>query len=164
MTARSANTDDIAHLDIMQEGFETCLNVSTNRLIETSSVYRKHEQPKKHEYEQHITKVEHGVFSSLFSHATTSGSGREVTTFTKSWLADICFSEKATSLYPVVMGWLKCQLSFLHSEYRACAFKAADPPFTILSMDQTSLQHNPRDGCTLTNICEPFDLLYNIAA
>ena len=69
-------------------------------------------------------------------------------------------SQKKQHSYPVVMGWLKCRLSFLHSVHRSCAFKAADPPFTILSMDQTSLQHNPRDGCTLTNICEPFDLLY----
>ena len=95
VTTRSANTDDVAHLDIHARGL---WNMSHTRcifrcnsflpervhqpLIETSqSVYRSHEQAKKWEYEQHITKAAWTWSIHPLVLSSTSGSGREVTTF-----------------------------------------------------------------------------------
>ena len=107
VTTRSANTDDVAHLDIHARGF---WNMSHTRcifrysiflpervhqpLIETSSVYRSHEQAKKQEYEQHITKAAWTWNIHPLVLSSTSGSGREVTTFTNLCLAGIFYLRK----------------------------------------------------------------------
>ena len=62
MNARSANTGDGILLDICARGFT---KTSSNRLTDTSCVYKRHEQAKKREYGQHIREVEHGVFTPL---------------------------------------------------------------------------------------------------
>ena len=94
VTTRSANTDDVAHLDIHARGFWNMSHTGCifryssflpervhQPLIETSSVYRSHEQAKKQEYEQHITKAAWTWSIHPLALSSTSGSGREVTTF-----------------------------------------------------------------------------------
>ncbi|MCG8626248.1 MAG: hypothetical protein MJE68_30150, partial [Proteobacteria bacterium] len=121
MTARSANTEDGARVDIRARGFWNASqdaffdvrvfypNASSNRSTDPSSVYRRHEQAKKREYGQRIREVERGVFTPLVL-STTGGMGREATTFYKR-LADM-IAQKRQHVYPAVMGWLRCRLSF----------------------------------------------------
>ena len=96
LSARSANTDDHARLDIRARGFWNDAffdvrvfysNASSNRSTVISSVYRKHEQAKKREYGQRVRDVEHGVFRPLVF-STNGGMGKEATTFYKR-LADM---------------------------------------------------------------------------
>ena len=107
VTTRSANTDDVAHLDIHARGLWNmshtrcifrCNSFPPERvhqpLIETSSVYRSHEQAKKQEYEQHITKAAWTWNIHPLVLSSTSGSGREVTTFTNLCLAGIFYLRK----------------------------------------------------------------------
>ena len=120
MTVRSANTNDGTRVDIRARGFWNVSqdaffdvrvfypNASSNRSPD-SSVYRRHEQAKKREYGQRIREVERGVFTPLVL-STTGGMGREATTFYK-LLADM-IAQKRQHPYPVVMGWLRCRLSF----------------------------------------------------
>ena len=84
-------------------------NASSNRSPDSSPVYRRHEQAKKREQGQRIREVECGVFTPLVL-STTGGMGREATTFYKC-LADM-IAQKRQHPYPVVMGWLRCPLSF----------------------------------------------------
>ena len=121
MTARSANTNDGARVDIRARGFWNVSqdaffdvrvfypNASSNRSTDSSSVYRRHEQAKKREYGQRIREVERDVFTPLVL-STTGGMGREATTFYKR-LADM-IAQKRQHPYPAVMGWLRCRLSF----------------------------------------------------
>ena len=120
MTVRFANTNDGARVDIRTRGF---WNVSQDAFFDVrvfypnassncspdSSVYRRHEQAKKREYGLRITEVERGVFTPLVL-SITGGMGREATTFYKR-LADM-IAQKRQHPYPVVMGWLRCRLSF----------------------------------------------------
>ena len=75
----------------------------------TTAAYRKHELAKKREYAQRVREVEHGVFTPLVL-STTGGMGREAETFYKR-LAD-GISRKERKEYSVVMGWIRCRLSF----------------------------------------------------
>ena len=75
----------------------------------TTAAYRKHEAAKKREYAQRVREVEHGVFTPLVLSAT-GGMGREAATFYKR-LAD-GISRKEGKEYSVVMGWIRCRLSF----------------------------------------------------
>ena len=74
-----------------------------------SSAFKKHEDSKKQAYGQCIREIEHGVFTPLVF-STTGGIGREATTFYKR-LADL-ISCKRDKPYSVIMGWLRCKLSF----------------------------------------------------
>ena len=123
---RSANTEPNARLDIRARGFWNTgqdaffdvrvfhPNASSNRSMTTNAAYRKHESTKKREYVQRVREVEHGVFTPLVF-STTGGLGHEPTTFYKR-LAD-GLSRKEQKQYSVVMGWIRCRLSFaiLHS-------------------------------------------------
>ena len=75
----------------------------------TTATYRKHESIKKREYTHRVCEVEHGVFTPLVL-STTGGMGREAATFYKR-LADR-ISTKEQKQYSVVMGWIRCRLSF----------------------------------------------------
>ena len=87
MTAHSANIEDGAHVDNRARGFWNMSqdaffyvgvfypNASSNSSTDLCSVYRKHEQAKKHEYGQWIREVERGVFTPLVL-STTGGMGR----------------------------------------------------------------------------------------
>ena len=120
---RTANTEPNARLDIRfwntgQDAFFDVRvfypNASSNRSMTTTAAYRKHESAKKREYAQRVREVEHGVFTPLVLSAT-GGMGREAVTFYKR-LAD-GISRKERKEYSVVMGWIRCRLSFaiLHS-------------------------------------------------
>ena len=69
MSARSANTNDGAQVDICDRGFRNTLQdaffvarVFHPNASDTSSAYRRHEQlKKKYEYGQRIREIEHGV-------------------------------------------------------------------------------------------------------
>ena len=120
-THRSANTDPNARLDIRARGFWSTgqdaffdvrvfhPNAPSNCSMTTTAAYRKHETIKKREYAQRVQEVEHGVFTPLVL-STTGGMGREATTFYKR-LAD-GISRKEQKQYSVVMGWIRCRLSF----------------------------------------------------
>ena len=98
-TARSANTDDGARVDVCARGFWNLSqdaffdvrvfssNTSSNCSTDLSSVYRRHEQVKKRECGLGIKEVGHDMFTPL-ALSTTGGMGREVTTFYKR-LADM---------------------------------------------------------------------------
>ena len=73
-----------------------------------ASIYN-YESMKKREYAQRVHEVEHGVFTPLVL-STTGGMGREAATFYKR-LAD-GISRKEQKQYSVVMGWIRCRLSF----------------------------------------------------
>ena len=104
MTARSANTDDSARVDIRAKGFWNGSkdaffyvrvfypNASTNRSNDLLSVNRRHEQAKKREYGQQIRDVERGVFTPLVL-SSTGGMGNEATRFYKR-LADMIARKK----------------------------------------------------------------------
>ena len=121
LSLRSANSSDAARLDIRARGFWNASqdaffdvrvfypNAASNRSSTTTSAYRKHEQAKKREYGQRVREVEHGVFTPLVF-STTGGMGQEATVFYKR-LADM-ISQKRQHPYSVVMGWLRCRLSF----------------------------------------------------
>ena len=117
----TANTDANAHLDIRGRGFWNTgqdaffdvrvfhPNASCNRSMTTAAAYRKHETAKKREYAQRVREVEHGVFTPLVLSAT-GGMAREATAFHKR-LADE-LSWKQDKQYSIVMGWIRCRLSF----------------------------------------------------
>jgi len=118
LSARSANTDDNARLDIRARGFWNnhqdaffdvrvfYPNAPSNR---SSDAYRRHEMAKKREYGQRVREVEHGVFTPLVL-STNGGMGKEAATFYRR-LADL-IAQKRQHPYSRVMGWLRCRLSF----------------------------------------------------
>ena len=122
MITRTANSDEGTRLDIRARGFWKRAqdaffdvkvfypNASSNRSSEPSSAYRRHERAKKREYGQRVREIERGVFTPLVL-STTGGMGREATTFYKR-LADMIASKRQHS-YSVVMGWLRCRISFV---------------------------------------------------
>ncbi len=74
-----------------------------------ADIHKQHEAAKKREYNQRVLNVEHGVFTPLVF-STTGSIGKEGTTFYKR-LADM-LSRKQEKPYSVVMGWMRCRLSF----------------------------------------------------
>ena len=120
-THRSANTDPNARLDIRARDFWNTgqdaffdvrvfhPNASSNRAPTMAAAYRKHETTKKREYAERVREVERAVFTPLVL-STTGGMGREAATFYKR-LAD-GISRKEGKQYSVIMGWIRCRLSF----------------------------------------------------
>ncbi|KAL5489466.1 hypothetical protein EMCRGX_G018560 [Ephydatia muelleri] len=118
---RTANTDAEARADIRARGFWSKgqdayfdvrvfhPNASSYVSKPLSALFRTHEQAKKREYGQRIRDVEHGVFTPLVF-STSGAMGREATTFYKR-LADL-LSDKQDKAYSLIMGWLRCRLSF----------------------------------------------------
>ena len=90
-TARSANTDDNARLDIRARGF---WNNSQDAFFDvrvfypnapssrSTDAYKRHEQAKKREYGQRVREIECGVFTPL-AFSTNGGMGKEAKTFYK---------------------------------------------------------------------------------
>ena len=118
---RSAIVGAEARLDIKARGFWNLAqdayfdvrvfhpNAPCYRSRDLASVCKQHESAKNREYNQRIQNVMHGVFTPLVF-TTTGSMGREGTTFYKH-LADM-LSHKQEKPYSVVMGWLRCRLSF----------------------------------------------------
>ena len=93
LSYRSAITEDGARLDVAMYGFWVgrfekafvdvrVFNPSahSNRHFSLSSVYRKHEQEKRRQYDQRVREVEQATFTPLVL-STTGGMGRGATTF-----------------------------------------------------------------------------------
>ena len=111
-------------MDIRASGFWRCLHhrtffdvrvfnsfAASNRSTTLAATFRRHEAEN---YEERIREVEHGSFIPLVF-SSSGGMGKAVTT-TYKHLAQL-LSEKWSSPYSVVMGWLRCSLGFslLHS-------------------------------------------------
>ena len=122
MSHRSAITDPGARLDIAVYGFwgsrfeKAFLDVRvfnpcarSNRQVSLPSVYRRHEQEKKRQYEQRVREVENATFTPLVF-STTGGMGRAATTFYRR-LASL-LSEKRGTFYSKTMDWVRCRLNF----------------------------------------------------
>ena len=118
----SPNCQDGAWLDIAANGFwggtfeKTFINVRvfnphalSNRHIQLSSCYRKHEQMKKRAYEQRIREDEHASFTPLVISAT-GGLANEANTFYKR-LASL-LAPKWDHPYSSTLCWLRCTLAF----------------------------------------------------
>ena len=117
----SCNRNDDARADIKAHGFWNRYEDAFFDIrvfypfapsYQTSSLpalYRKQEKQKKREYGKRIREVERGSFTPL---VLTTGGGMvpEATVFYKR-LASL-LSETQNETYPVVMGWLRCVVSF----------------------------------------------------
>lgn len=117
----SANTEDSARLDIRANGFwessqDAFFDVrvfhpfaSSYRNTRLEAVYRQHEQKKRNEYARRVREIERGSFTPLVM-TTGGGMAREATCFYKR-LASL-LSEKRGEEYAVMIGWLRCTISF----------------------------------------------------
>ena len=117
----TANIQEGARLDIAMNGFwgertERCfLDVrvfnphAPSNAGSISAVYRRHENAKRRAYGQRVREVEHASFTPVVLSAT-GGLAPEATTFYRR-LASLLAS-KWNDEYCVVMGWLRCSLSF----------------------------------------------------
>ena len=81
----------------------------SNSSTSLSSASKKHENIKRRTYGQRIREVEHALFIPIVL-AATEGLTHEATIFYK-YLAAL-LSAKCGSDYSVIMGWLRCHLSF----------------------------------------------------
>ena len=153
---RTANTDANARLNIRARGFWNTdqdayfdvrvfhPNASSNRSMTTAAAYRKHETAKKREYAQRVREVKHVVFTPLVL-SVTGGMARKATTVYKR-LADE-LSWKQTKQYSIVMGLIRCRLSFA---ILSSAFVEVDPLATTQSVSSTLNLPLQRDMFPLT--------------
>ena len=122
LSHRSANTQDGARLDVAMYGFwggrfeKAFIDVrifnpsaQSNRHGPLSSIYRKHEQEKRREYDQRVREIEHATFTPLVF-STTGGMGQAATTFYRR-LASM-LAEKRDISYSTALNWIRCRLSF----------------------------------------------------
>ena len=122
LTGATSNVQDGARLDIAANGFwggrfeRTYFDVrvfnphaTSNRSINLSSCYRKHESLKKRAYEQRIREVEHASFTPLVLSAT-GGMAAEATVFYKRLAS--CLAVKWDHPYSPTLSWLRCRLTF----------------------------------------------------
>ena len=102
MSHNTAITNDGARLDISMYGFwggrfeKAFVDVrvfnpcaQSNRRSPITSVYRKHEQEKKRQYEQRVREVEHATFPPLVR-STMGSMGKAATTFYKRLASMVC--------------------------------------------------------------------------
>jgi len=81
----------------------------TNCSSAPKAIYHRHENTKKRNYEALIREVEHGTFTHLVF-SGTGGMADQAIVFYKC-LASL-LSEKRNEHYAVIMGWIRCCLSF----------------------------------------------------
>ena len=81
----------------------------SNRGRSLAKLFQENEQRKNREYKQRILQVEHGDFSPLVF-ATTGGMGPQAKAVVKQLSKQL--AEKHNLESAVVMGWLRCRLSF----------------------------------------------------
>ena len=118
----SANIQDGAPLDIAMNGFwggrsERCFVdvgvfnplAASNVSSSLASCYRRHENIKKRAYAQRIREEEHASFTPLVMSAS-GGLAHEASVFYQRLARQL--SNKWGDDYSVVMGWLRCYLSF----------------------------------------------------
>ena len=116
---RTANTADIARLDISVDGFwqrsENAffdvrifnLFASTNLKHQLGSCY--HKMKKRRQYDERVREIERGSFAPLVF-ATSGGMGKQTTVFYKR-LASLLILKKDQP-YSHVIGWIRCHLGF----------------------------------------------------
>ena len=75
----------------------------------TSSTYRKHERQKRRQYEQRVREVDNSSFCPLVF-SSSGGAGPAATVFLKRLAPRL--SQVRVIPYSVMMGWLRCHLSF----------------------------------------------------
>ena len=117
----TANTQEGARLDIAMNGFwgertERCFvdvrifnPYAPSNAGSMTTAYRRHENIKRRAYGQRIREVEHASFTPIVMSAT-GGLAPEATTFYRR-LASLLASKWGDE-YCVIMGWLRCSLSF----------------------------------------------------
>ena len=119
---KTANTEDGACLDIRAQGFWGERHQSaffdvrvfnpfapSNTNFTPESVYKRHENDKRRNYEERVREVEHGSFTPLVFSAT-GGMGKPATVMYQR-LASLLSVKRAQS-YSKTMSWLRCQLTF----------------------------------------------------
>ena len=110
-------------------------SAQSNRHGPLSSVYRKHEQEKKRQYDQRVREVEHATFTPLVLSAT-GGMGRAATTFYKRLTSMI--AKKRGTAYAVTLNWIRCRLSFALLRASIMAIRGA-----------RSSRHHPATECPI---------------
>ena len=118
----TANREDSARLDVRAGGFWGLSQQSAFfdvrvvnpfapacRSTQMAACYRRHEGEKRRAYEQRVREVEQGSFTPLVF-STSGGMGRAATVVYKR-LASL-LSSRREQPYSMVMGWLRCRLSF----------------------------------------------------
>ena len=85
------------------------LETETYHGLQLETCYRRHENEKRRAYEQRVRELENGSFTPLFF-STSRGMGKAAK-ITYKRLASL-LSIKCEQPYSLVMGWLRCRLSF----------------------------------------------------
>ena len=118
---RTANTAQGARLDIKARNFwrqgqdayfdvrVTHVNAKSQAHKSTASIFKKHEENKKREYNERVMEVEHGTFTPLII-GTNGGMGEECQRFVK-WLAELLALKQMES-YASTVSWIRTKLSF----------------------------------------------------
>ena len=81
----------------------------SNLAQSTASVYRRHEQMKRRQYDQRVRDIEMASFTPLVFSSSGGFGPASTTTFKR--LAS-CLAGKWAMPYSAVMGWLRCRISF----------------------------------------------------
>ena len=155
LSLSTANVQEGARLDIAMNGFwggrseRAFVDVRvfnpfapSNMATSLSACYKKHENIKKRAYGQRIREIEHASFTPVILSAT-GGLAHEATFFYKR-LASL-LAQKWGDEYSIVMGWLRCSLSFslLRSAIQCIRgarstighYIAAPPPMDLVRME-----------------------------
>ena len=120
----------------------------TNRSFAPRAIYRCRENTKKRTYEARIRGVEHGTFTPLVFSAT-GGMADQAIVFLASLL-----SEKRNEHYAVVMGWIRCYLSFsllrsatqcLHGSRSSAGRFSRENPLAAVDFSNEYLHSNTTD-------------------
>ena len=114
-------------------------SAQSNRHGLLSSVYHKHEQEKRRQYDQRVREVEHATFTPLVL-STTGGMGRAATTFYKRLASMV--AEKRDVPYAVTLNWIRCRLSFAPASAKTAAPKRSKNG--SLGLKQPGSQKPPR--------------------
>ena len=142
LSRRSAIAQDDSRLDIRCRGFwqsgqDAFFDVRVfNPLAASdwnatlSSVYRRHEQEKRREYDQRVQEVEHGTFAPLVF-AASGGMGPS-TTIAYKRLASLLASKRGHP-YATTMRWLRCRISFSLLRSAITAIRGTRPSANTLT-------------------------------
>ena len=84
-------------------------SASSNQQGSLQSIYRRHEQEKKRQYDQRVREIENSTFTPLVM-SCTGGMGKAATTFYERLASMI--SEKREVPYSTMLTWIRCRQSF----------------------------------------------------
>ena len=97
-------------------------SAQSNRHGPLSSVYRKHEQEKRRQYDQRVHEVEHATFTPLVL-STTGAMGRAATTFSRRLASMV--AEKRDVSYAMILNWIRCRLCFARLRFSIMSIRGA---------------------------------------